>query len=159
MQGEDGDAGGYEQDDEVFVKRVAFAEDGQVEEHYREELAGFGEDVGYVIYVGEGSVAEGRGEGGGDGDKEEGKEDAGGGENGGCMCGGAVGSEEVNVPGEGGEAGLNCVEEDRVLECGRGGDLGAVVGGENAFLEDGPGETVAWLVGFWTVQNHPGSLQ
>ena len=28
VQGEDGDAGGYEDDDEVFVEGVALAEDG-----------------------------------------------------------------------------------------------------------------------------------
>ena len=28
VQGEDGDAGGHERDDQVFVERVALAEDG-----------------------------------------------------------------------------------------------------------------------------------
>ena len=39
MQGEYGDAGGDEEDDEVLVERVAFAEDGQVQEHYGQQLA------------------------------------------------------------------------------------------------------------------------
>lgn len=69
MEGEDGDAGCHEENDKVFVEGVAFAEYSQVEEHYWEELAGFGEDVGYVVYMGEGSVAEGRSEGGCDGDE------------------------------------------------------------------------------------------
>lgn len=34
MQGEDRDAGCHEQHDEVFVERVALAEDGQVQEHH-----------------------------------------------------------------------------------------------------------------------------
>lgn len=95
VEGENGDAGSYEQNDEVFVEGVAFTEYGQVEEHYGEELAGFGEDVSYIVYVGERSVAEGGSEGGGNGDEEEGEEDAGGGEDGGCMRGRAVGGEEV----------------------------------------------------------------
>ena len=75
VEGEDGDAGGDEEDDEVFVEGVAFAEDGQVEEHYREELAGFGEDEGDIVDVRQTGVAERGGEGGGDGDEDEGKED------------------------------------------------------------------------------------
>lgn len=36
-----------------------------MEEHDGEQFAGFGEDEGYVVDVGEGGVAEGGGEGGG----------------------------------------------------------------------------------------------
>lgn len=75
VEGEDCDSCGYESDDEIFVEGVGFAEDGQVEEHDGEELAGFGEDEGDVVDVSKGGVAEGRGEGGGDGDEQEGRED------------------------------------------------------------------------------------
>ncbi len=74
MQREDGDAGGDKEDDEIFVEGVRFAEDGEVEEHDGEEFAGFGEDEGDVVDVGEAGVAEGGGEGGGDGDEDEGEE-------------------------------------------------------------------------------------
>lgn len=137
VESEDGDAGGDEENDKVFVERVAFAENGQMEEHDGEELAGFGEDVGDVVDMGEGGVAEGRGKGGGDGDEKEGEDDAGGGEDGGCAGRGAVGNKQVEVAGEGGEARLDGVEEDGVLEFGRGGS-GSVGGGEYTFLKDGP---------------------
>ena len=39
VEGEDGDAGGDECDDGVLVEGIASAEDGEVEEHYWEELA------------------------------------------------------------------------------------------------------------------------
>lgn len=58
VEGEDGDAGRNGQDDEVLGQRVAAAEEGDVEEHDGEELAGFGEDKGQVIDVREGGVAE-----------------------------------------------------------------------------------------------------
>lgn len=64
MQSEDGHAGGDEGHDGVFVPGVAAAEEGDVEGHDREQLAGFGEDEGDVVHVGEGGVAEGAGEGG-----------------------------------------------------------------------------------------------
>ncbi len=70
MEGEDRHAGGDEEDDQVFVEGVAFAEDGEVEEHHGEKFAGFGKDVGYVVDVGKRGIAEGGGEGGGDGDKD-----------------------------------------------------------------------------------------
>ena len=75
MQSEDCDSGGHEGDDEVFVERIGFAEEGQVQEHYGEEFAGFGEDEGDVVDVGEGGVAEGGGERGGQGDEEKGGEE------------------------------------------------------------------------------------
>lgn len=83
LEGKDCYAGGHERYDDVFVQGVALAEDSQVQEHHREELACFGEDEGDVVDVGEGGVAEGGGEGGRDGDEEEGAEDAAGGEGGG----------------------------------------------------------------------------
>ena len=85
------DSSGYERYDEVFVERVGFPKDGEVEEHDGEEFAGFGENEGYVVDVGEGGVAKGGGEGGGYGDEEErreygaGREDGGGGVGGGEM--------------------------------------------------------------------------
>ena len=69
MQCEDCDAGCDEEYDEVFVERVAFSEDCQVQEHYGEEFAGFGEDEGYVVDVGEGGVPEWGSKGGGYGDE------------------------------------------------------------------------------------------
>lgn len=87
------DSGGHERYDEVFVERIGFPEDGEVEEHDREEFAGFGEDEGYVVDVGEGGVAKGGGERGGHGDEEEWREDGTDRENG----GGGVGRGEVEV--------------------------------------------------------------
>ena len=46
-----------------------------MKEHYGEELAGFSEDEGYVVNVGEGGVAEWRGEGGSYGDEGERRKD------------------------------------------------------------------------------------
>lgn len=137
MESEDGDAGGDEEHDDVFVERVSFAKDGQMKEHDGEELAGFSEDVGDVVDVGEGGVAEGRGKGGSDSDEDKGEEDAGGGKDGGCTRRGAVGSKEVEVAGDGGEARLDGVEEDGILELGRGRSR-PVRGGEYTFLKDGP---------------------
>ena len=96
----------------------------------------------------QGGVAEGRGEGRRDGDEEEVLCDCGGGEDGGgsswfvgvCCCEG-----EVDGGDEGGEDGLDGVEEDGVgpsLWCGGG----AVGGGCYAFLEDRPCETVRCYV-------------
>lgn len=67
---EDCDACGDEEDDEVFVEGVAFAENGEVQEHDGEQLAGFGEDEGDVVYMRQTRVAEGGGEGGGDGHED-----------------------------------------------------------------------------------------
>lgn len=58
MEGEDGDAGGNERNDEVFVERIAFAEDCQMQEHDGEELAGFGENEGDIVDVSERGIAE-----------------------------------------------------------------------------------------------------
>jgi hypothetical protein len=139
VEGEDGDAEGDGADDEVLVGRVAAAPEGGVEEHDGDELAGLCEEEGDVVDVGEGGVAKGRGEGGGDGDEEEGEDDAPRREDGGQRGGGAAAPGEVEVARDGGEEGLDRVEEDGVLE-----DLGLVggtVGGGCEFLlEEGPGE-------------------
>ena len=95
VKGEDCDSGGYERYDKVFIERVGFPEDGEVEEHDGEEFAGFGEDEGYIVDVGEGGVAERGGEGGGYGDEEEWWEDGAGREDGGSRVGG--GEVEVDV--------------------------------------------------------------
>ena len=76
MEREDGDARRHGRHDEVFVEGVAAAEDGDVEEHDGEEFAAFGEEEGDVVDVGEGGVAEGRGEGACYGYEGEGPEDA-----------------------------------------------------------------------------------
>lgn len=68
VEGEDGNAGSNKEYYKVFVERVAFAEDGEVEEHHGEEFARLGKDVGYVVDMGERGVTEGRGQGGSDGD-------------------------------------------------------------------------------------------
>ena len=95
VEGKDCDSGGDKRYYEVFVERVGFPEDGEVEEHDGEEFAGFGEDEGYVVDVGEGGVAKGGGEGGGYGDEEERREDGAGREDGGSGVGG--GEVEVDV--------------------------------------------------------------
>ena len=61
VEGEDGDAGGDGEDDEVFGEWVAFLIDEDVEEHDGEEFAGFGEDEGEVVDVGERGIAKRRG--------------------------------------------------------------------------------------------------
>lgn len=45
-----------------------------MEEHYGQEFAGFGQDEGYVVDVGEGGIAEWGGQRGGYGYEEEGNE-------------------------------------------------------------------------------------
>ena len=74
-----------------------------MEEHNRKELAGFGEDEGYVVDVREGSVAERGGEGGGEGDEEERAKDSESGEDGWGRGVARGGEEEVDVTGRGGE--------------------------------------------------------
>lgn len=108
-------------DDEVFVQRVAFPEDGDVEKHDRQEFAALGEDEGDVVDMGQGGVAEGGGEGRREGHEEERREDGAGGKDG-RRRGPARGSkEEVDVPCEEGEGGLDREEEDGELETlGRG---------------------------------------
>ena len=101
------DSSGYERYDEVFVERVGFPEDGEVEEHDGEEFAGFGENEGYVVDVGEGGVAEWGGEGGGYGNQQYLGEDGAGREDGWSRVGG--GEVEVDVTDQGGEGGLDCV--------------------------------------------------
>lgn len=59
MEGECRNADGYEKNDAVLVEGIAFAEDGEMEEHYWEELARFREDEGEVVDVSETGVAEG----------------------------------------------------------------------------------------------------
>ncbi len=54
-----------------------------MQEHDGEEFAGFGEDEGYVVDMGEGGIAERGREGGGYGDEDEGKKDGTGGKYGG----------------------------------------------------------------------------
>lgn len=70
-----------------------------MEEHDGQEFAGFGEDEGYVVDVGEGGVAEWRGEGGSDGDEEEWEEGGLGGEDWGGWFVGGSGEEEVEEAG------------------------------------------------------------
>lgn len=137
VQGEEGDAGGDEGHDGIFVERVAFAEDGEVQEHDGQELARLREDEGDVVDVGEAGVAEGRGEGGGDGDEDQGAEDRAGGEDEAGGGGARRGAEEVDVACQGGESGLHRVEENGVREAlrGRGWPVGR---GCYAFLEESP---------------------
>lgn len=107
VKGEYCDSAGYERYDEVLVERVGFAENGKVEEHDGEEFAGFGEDEGYVVDVGEGGVSKGGGEGRGYGDEEERREDGAGREDG--RGGFRTGEVKVDVTDQRGESGLDCV--------------------------------------------------
>lgn len=95
MQGEHGHACRDRRYDEVFVQRVAFPEDGDVEEHDRQQFAALGEDEGDVVDMGQGSVAEGGGEGRCEGHEEERGEDGAGGED--WRWGGAAGGAEEEV--------------------------------------------------------------
>lgn len=51
VQGEDGHAGRDQSHNGVFVQWVSLAENGQMQEHDRQQFAGFGEDVGDVVDV------------------------------------------------------------------------------------------------------------
>ena len=107
-----------------------------MEEHDGEELAGFGEDEGYVVDVGERGIAEWRGERGGYRDENKREEDGAIGEYGWCGCCGSR-EEKVGVACERGERGLNGIEEDGVGEAfWRGG--GTIFRCGDAFLEEGP---------------------
>ena len=139
VEGEDGHAAGDGRDYEVLVQRVALAEDGDVEEHHRQELARLGEDVGDVVDVGEGGVAERGGEGVGEGDEEERGEDLFVGDERGHGLAPWRGEDGEELAAEEGEEGLDCEEEDGELEALRGGG-GAVGGGRELFLEVGPCE-------------------
>lgn len=76
VQGEDGDASRHGGHDHVLVKRVALAEDGDVEEHDGQQLAALCEQEGDVVDVGEGGVAEGGREGARQGDEQQRHQDA-----------------------------------------------------------------------------------
>jgi len=80
-----------------------------VEEHDWEELAGFGEDEGYVVDVGEACVAKRRGERGGYGDEDHGPEDGARWED--ARVGGIIGGggEEIDVACQSCEGGLDRV--------------------------------------------------
>lgn len=135
VQGEDSDAGGDEGYDGVLIDWVFPAEEGHVQEHDGEEFAGFGEDVGDVVNVAETGVAEGRGEGLSDRDKQETEGDGEGGEDTGGGGGRGVGVAKVDVAGEGGEEGLDGVEDEGGAE---DDFVGAIGGGGDALLEEGP---------------------
>ena len=120
VEGKDGNAGSNEEYYEVFVKWVAFAEDGEVEEHHREEFARLGKDIGYIIDMGERCVAEGRGQRGSDGNQDQRHKDACRGEDGWCAGRGTGGGKKVHVAGKGSETGLDGVEEDGVFKLRRG---------------------------------------
>lgn len=124
-------------DDAVLVQRVALAEHGDVQQHDGEELAALGEDVGDVVDVGEGGVAEGGGEGVGKGDEEERGEDAAVGDH--ARDGAAARRAEVGEEqaADAGEEGLDRQEEDGELEALAGG---AVFGRCELLLEVGPCE-------------------
>lgn len=87
-----------------------------MEEHHREELAGFREDEGYVVNMVEGGIAEGGGERGGYGYEEEWNEYAAIGEDWGGGGAGFRVEAEVHVPSEGREEGLDGIEEDGEFE-------------------------------------------
>lgn len=58
MEGKNGYSSCYCKYNEVFVERVSFPEYSDVEKHYWKEFAGFGEDEGYIVDMGEGSISE-----------------------------------------------------------------------------------------------------
>lgn len=139
VQGEDGNASSDKGHDSVLVDWVFPAEEGHVQEHDGEEFAGFGEDVGDVVNVAETGVAEGRGEGLSDRDKQETEGDGEGGEDAGGGVRRGIGVAEVDVAGEGGEKGLDGVEDEGGAE---DDFVGAIGGGGDALLEEGPCQTV-----------------
>jgi hypothetical protein len=63
--------GSNEGHNEIFVQRIALAEDRKVQEHHREKLAGFGEDESDVVNMGEGGISKRGGQGRGYCDKNQ----------------------------------------------------------------------------------------
>lgn len=62
MKSEDGYAGRHGRHDQVLVKRIPFSEERDMQEHDRQKLAAFGENVRDVIDMSQGGVAKGGGE-------------------------------------------------------------------------------------------------
>ena len=58
VDGENGHAHGHEGHHKVFIERVRFSENGEVEEHNGKKLARFGKNECYIIDVSERSVSE-----------------------------------------------------------------------------------------------------
>lgn len=148
VQREHGDAERHGPDDKVLVHGVPAAEERGVQQHDGDELAGLGEEEGDVVDVREGGVAERRGERRGHGHEEQGDHDAPrreDGRQGAC----AVAPRQVDVARNGGEEGLDCVEEDGVLE-----HLGLVGGaircGRELFLKICPGQAGEISYCAWT---------
>ena len=71
VEGEDRDPSGDERDDNVFVQRVRFPEQRDVEEHHRQKLARLGEDESDIVDVRQRGVAERGRQGRCDSDEEE----------------------------------------------------------------------------------------
>jgi len=141
VQREHGDAGRHGEHDEVLVPGVAASEERDVQEHDGQQLARFREDERDVVDVREAGVAERRGERGRQRHGDERERDGARGEDG--RWGGAARRREVEVgePGEDGEEGLDCVEEDGEFEdLGRGRRAVGRCG--EAFLEVGPRQTI-----------------
>lgn len=137
VQGEDGDAERHGRDDEVLVQRIPPAEHGDVQEHDGEQLAALGEEEGDVVEVREGGVPKGAGEAAREGDEGEGGEDAARGDHGGDRAVARRRGVEVDGAHDGGEDGLDGVEEDgEVPDLGR---IGRAVGRRRELLlEVGP---------------------
>ena len=157
MQSEDRHTRRYSRDDEVLVKRVPLAEERDVQEHDREELAALGEEEGDVVDVREGSVAERAGERACDGNEGEGHEDASGRED--RWCGLALGSgcEKVDGAYDSGEDGLDGVEEDGIAPDFRAVDR-AVGGRGELLLKVRPRQAVRGRQ-LWSAMVHQGGLK
>lgn len=74
VQREDGNASCHRRNDEVLVEGISLAEDGDVEEHDREEFAALCEEEGDVVDVREAGVSERTGEATRDRDEGKGPE-------------------------------------------------------------------------------------
>ena len=95
--------------------------------------------------MGEGGVAKGGREGRGYGDKYEGEQDGTGGEDCRCWAFAIAGRDEkVDVAGQGGEGGLDGIEEHGVREA-FGRALGAVRCCGEFLLKDRPRQTMSYL--------------
>lgn len=95
VESEGRDAQGDQQDDSVFVQRVALPEEGDVEEHHRQQFTGLGQYEGQIVDVAETGVAERRRQRRGDADDDQREQDLPVGEDRGHLL--ALGRREVQI--------------------------------------------------------------
>lgn len=132
----------------VLVQGVSLAEDGEVQDHNGEELAGLGKNECQVVDMGKTGVTEGRGEGRGDADKDQREEYTASGKDRGNALAFRCREEEVCEACNGGERGLDRIQDQREgkslrrrLRFSSTGSAHWITSRRDAFLENAPRET------------------